>query len=293
LFIGKSCLVESSLEAEDLYLTSISWYLFFIAFLALKLLNEKRRTCMRQLSIIYLVIGSVLLVGVLLISISPDQQLILAAPQNLEENTPQPSTHLPLYFFPHQARVKENPVYYARTSQYTMWTTSEGLRFDQEGGEGVDEEKISRLVFLNANRNPGIIPLEITQHQGNETARAILYRDLYDRIDLKICGDENQIDYTWIVRPGGNPGDIRFEYRNVKAAGIDNQWNLAIETSSGDLIQQKTASYQMIAGEKHTIYSHFDPIAQNLYGFKIKAFDRDHDLFINLWDMWDMWNGQR
>ena len=98
---------------------------------------------------------------------------------------------------------------------------------------------------------------------------------------MKICGNESQIEYTWIVKPGGNPGDIHFEYKNVKATGIDNQWNLAIETTAGELTQQKPSSYQLIAGEKRTIRSHFEPIAKNLFGFRIKAFDRDHDLIID------------
>ena len=236
---------------------------------------------MRQLSIIYLVIGAVLIVGVLLIALSPDQQQILSASQIPGPVTLHPPVKLPLNFIPHRSKGTEKTVFYAQTSHYTMWTTSEGLVFDRGGKTEVDEEKTSRLVFLNANRNPGIIPLEITQQQGTTSAKAILYQDLYDRIDLKICGDENQIEYTWIVKPGGNPGDIRFEYKNVKAAGIDNQWNLAIETPGGGLTQQKPSSYQVIAGEKHTIPSHFEPIAKNLFGFRIKAFDRDHNLIID------------
>jgi hypothetical protein len=236
---------------------------------------------MRQLSIIYLVIGSVLLVGLLLISLSPDHRQILAAIHNPEPNALHPASNLPLYFIPHRGEPTEKTIFYAQTSHYTMWTTSEGLVFDRGGNTAAEEEKISRLVFLNANRNAGIIPLEITQHQGTTSAKAILYKDLYDRIDLKICGHENQIEYTWIVKPGGNPGNIRFEYKNVKATGIDNRWNLAIETPTGELTQQKPASYQFVAGEKRTISSQFEPIAKNLFGFRIKAFDRDHDLIID------------
>jgi hypothetical protein len=236
---------------------------------------------MRQLSIIYLVIGSVLLVGVILISLSSDQQQVLAAQQNPVTGAARSTGHSPLHFVSPGVKAAERAVFYAQTSHYTMWTTSEGLVFDRRGKDGGEEENVSRLVFLNANRNPGIIPLEVTEQQGSTTAKAILYQDLYDRIDLKICGNENQIDYTWIVKPGGNPGDIRFEYKNVKAAGIDNQWNLAIQTPAGELTQQKPASYQLIAGERRDIYSHFEPIAKNLFGFKIKAFDRDHDLIID------------
>lgn len=71
-----------------------------------------------------------------------------------------------------------------------------------------------------------------------------MYKNLYKNIDLKVYGIEKQIEYDWIVKPGGNPGDIRFKYNNVKGTRLDDEGNLLIETEFGELIHKKPVSYQ-------------------------------------------------
>ena len=256
---------------------------------------------MKQLSIIYLIICAVLLVGITLIALSPDPLLDLfpdadtvyalstiKVPGSLAGTE---NGSAPLYFFPNNGEVDECAKYYARTSEYTLWMTSEGLVFDsikKAGGEDNDtprpslpEEDLSRLLFLNANKKPDIIPLDITRVKDVSASLALLYKDIYTNIDLKISGCECQIEYTWIVKPGGNPGDIRFEYKNVRTTGIDNRWDLSIETQYGKLIHKKPVSYQLIGGEKIDINSHYEPIKNNTYGFKIKAYNSDYALIID------------
>jgi hypothetical protein len=154
---------------------------------------------------------------------------------------------------------------------------------------------VSRLIFLNANPDPEMAPVEMTRHKVNyfmgkdppgwqkgiSTSKAVLYKNIYNNIDLKVYGNEKQIEYDWIVKPGGEPGDIRFEYKNIKAAEIDNEWNLVIETKLGKLVHKKPVSYQRINGEKVNINSHFEPISKNIYGFRIKAYDRNYELIID------------
>jgi hypothetical protein len=76
------------------------------------------------------------------------------------------------------------------------------------------------------------------------TSQAVLYKSLYKDIDLKVYGIEKQIEYDWIVKPGGNPQDIRFEYKNVRGTRIDDEGNLLIETDFGELMHRKPVSYQ-------------------------------------------------
>ncbi|MFC2146796.1 SBBP repeat-containing protein, partial [Acidobacteriota bacterium] len=161
--------------------------------------------------------------------------------------------------------------------------------------EGIIDRDVSRLVFLNANKNPGIVPLEITQHKVNyyigsdpgkwqkgiSTSKLVLYKDLYKNIDLKVYGNESQIEYDWIVKPGGNPGSIRFEYKNVKGTGIDKNGNLLIETKFGELIHKKPVSYQLLDGEKVEIESGYIEIEKNTYGFKVETYNQNDELIID------------
>lgn len=178
--------------------------------------------------------------------------------------------NIPLYFVFNKGQVNEKVKFYTKTSRYTPWITSEGLVFDTSKRAGKKPGKpnglvkdrseqdkfvrdISRLMFKGANLNPMIVIIEETElkinyfkgkdgskwHCDIPTSPAILYKNLYKNIDLKLYGIEKQIEYDWIVKPGGNPGDICFEYRNVKSTGIDEQGNLIIDTAFGKMIREK------------------------------------------------------
>jgi hypothetical protein len=240
---------------------------------------------------------------------------------------------IPLYFIPNKGQVNEKAKFYAKTSRYTLWMTEEGLVFDsvrkveathpapaghprrgtykasQEGkiagphspylSYSPDSTKIerdvSRLVFLDANKNPEIVPMEITRHKinyyigsdptkwqnGISTSGAVLYKDIYNNIDLKVYGNESQIEYDWIVKPGGNPADIRFEYKNAKGSRIDKKGNLFIETNFGELLHKKLVSFQEINGKRVSVESNFKRFDKNTYGFKVHQFSKDYELIID------------
>ena len=167
---------------------------------------------------------------------------------------------------------------------------------------------VSRLVFFNANKNPEMVPLEESAYKvnflkGNDpsgwhghvpTSRAVLYKGLYKNIDLKVYGIEKQIEYDWIVKPGGNPEEIRFQYLNVKNTRLDDEGNLIILTDFGELIHRKPVSYQMrtargakrnaqdaCPGERRNINVTFKKIDKNIYGFAVGEYDSRYELIID------------
>ena len=211
---------------------------------------------------------------------------------------------IPLYFIPNRGQVDGKARFYAKTSWYTLWMTKEALVFDSiRKKERADiphslqpgERDVSRLIFTNANKNPRMVPVELTQHRvnyiiGNDsrqwqtnirTSRAVLYKNIYKNIDLKVYGVEKQIEYDWLVKPGGNPADIGFKYENAAAACIDNEGNLVITTQLGKLVHKKPISYQWIKGEKLDVHSEFRIIGENTYGFTVDAYNRDYELLID------------
>jgi hypothetical protein len=129
----------------------------------------------------------------------------------------------------------------------------------KEAGEV--KRDVSRLFFVNANAEPDIFPVQETElrvnyfigadrskwHGDIPTSQAVLYKNLYKGIDLKVYGIEKQIEYDWIVRPGENPKAIRFEYKGVKGTRIDDKGNLLVETDSGELIHKRIGKPEKIA----------------------------------------------
>ena len=122
-----------------------------------------------------------------------------------------------------------------------------------------------------------------------QTSKAVMYTDLYDNIDLKVYGVEKQIEYDWIVKPGGNPADVRFKYTRVKRTRIDEHGNLIIETQFGELTHKRPVAYQ----EKHSTLNQghkpervkvdagFKKLGENTYGFDVGPYDKSRELIID------------
>jgi hypothetical protein len=219
---------------------------------------------------------------------------------------------IPLYFIHNKGQVNKKAAFYARTSRYTLWITKESLVFDSPYSPHSPHSPystkpskylrdISRLMFIGAKKNPEMVPIDETRlrvnyFKGNNpsgwncdipTSQAVLYKDLYKNINLKVYGIEKQIEYDWIVKPGGNPGNIRFQYKNVKGTRLDEQGNLLIETDFGRLVHKKPVGYQRItcpsSGNKNQIDVDvtFKKIGKNSYGFAVGEYDERCELIID------------
>jgi hypothetical protein len=201
--------------------------------------------------------------------------------------------NIPLYFIPNQGQVHKEALFYAKVSRYTLWLTKEELVFESTNEKF--ERDVSRLQFLNANKKNEVAACEPSEHRvsyfvGNDpsqwqadipTSRAVLYKDLYENIDLKIYGVEKEIEYDWVVRPGGRAEDVCFAYKDVKGTEIDREGNLVIESKFGELKHRKPLSYQIIDGKKAEVGVRFKAMGKNEYGFVVKEYDPNYDLIID------------
>jgi len=225
--------------------------------------------------------------------------------------------NIPLYFIPNRGQVGEEALFYARTSTYTLWVTKEGLVFEatkrqkpESGARELEfeiknsqdkqtsvqfERDVSRLLFLNANKSPKVLPVKPTEHRVNyfigsdpakwqtdiPTSQAVLYQNIFRNIDLKIYGVEKEIEYDWVVKPGGKPEDIRFTYQNIEGTRIDSEGNLAIQGKFGELTHRKPISYQVIGASRIDVEVGLKKLAKNEYGFSVKAYNPAYDLIID------------
>jgi hypothetical protein len=222
---------------------------------------------------------------------------------------------IPLYFIHNEGQVDEKALYYAKASRYTLWLTRKGLvfdkirRIDRQGSKSLEscadkkippknfkfERDVSTIKFLHSRENPDLLPVDITEHRvnhfiGNDasewksnipTSNAVLYRELYRNIDLKVYGVEKEIEYDWLVKPGGNVEDIQFEFHGIKETKIDEMGNLVVDLESGKTTHSKPNSYQRIGGKKKDVEVKFRELGNNRYGFEAEGYDKDHNLVID------------
>jgi hypothetical protein len=279
----------------------------------------------RKMKKIFMVSTIFFISMVLIISAQPAKNIKSGNKDNLSQPLYKMSLNpnygnLPLYFIPNKGQVHKDAIFYAVTTKYKLWMTREGLVFDSSKREPKDkaldvnkreirstlhkrddrqdykfERDVSRLIFINANKEPEIVPVDMTQHRANyfigndkskwkaaiATSKAVLYKKLYKNIDLKVYGIEKKIEYDWIIKPGGNPDSIRFKYNNVISTHIDNHGDLIIETKFGQVTHKKPVSYQMIEGKKVPVDTLFKKIGKHEYGFQVNSYNKNYELVID------------
>jgi hypothetical protein len=202
----------------------------------------------------------------------------------------------PLYFIANNGQVNPQARFYARTPLYTLWLTDKGLVFDssQPSNEKGNRD-VCRMVFLNTRKKPSMVPMDRDSHRVNifrgrdpsrwktgiPTSRAVLVKQLYNHIDLKVYGVEKQVEYDWIIKPGGSPDRIAFRFHGSQNTQIDEQGNLCINTPLGRWVHKKPTAYQVVNGQKQPAVVAFVERGPDAYGFQAAAYDKNRELIID------------
>lgn len=222
---------------------------------------------------------------------------------------------IPLYFIPNKGQVEEGVLYYAATSKYTLWLTKTGLVFDSAlpvGSSNQDlilnsrkndkkaqyfpvRRSVSKLEFVDSAQgvetdNESLTEFSVNYFKGKDVSdwktgikasKAVVYKNLYDHIDLKLYGVTREIEYDFIIRPGGKISDIKLQYKDVNQVEIDGSGNLLIRTDFGVLKHKKPFCYQQINGERKNVSGRFILLDENIFGFEVDEYVQDIDLIID------------
>lgn len=206
----------------------------------------------------------------------------------------------PLYFIRNCGQTDPQALYYAKTFGYTLLLTKKGLVFDFSSTAGQDERDPSRghlssLVFRDANPDAELIALEPADYKvhyflGNDPSRwrrdvptslAVLYKEIYPGIDLKVYGKESRVEYDWIIKPGGRVDAIQLECRDGQDAHLDAEGHLVVATGAAEVVHRKPSSYQRGDGKEWNVDSRFARLGPNRFGFEVEGFREGFDLIID------------
>ncbi len=228
---------------------------------------------------------------------------------------------LPLLFIENKGQLDPKVRFYVKTSAQTLYFTDEGIVFDllrgqedaaanrspgaekgHQAREGKRERLVFNLRFENARKGVLIEGLErqtgeVNYFVGNDkskwktripTYKGIVYKDVYRRIDLKVFGEGEAIEYDFIVNPGGNPNDILLTYNGIEGLSINGEGELLISTAFGELRETKPYVYQEMEGKK-VVDGSFDiqdTVGQSKtgsfsYGFQVASYNPSYPLVID------------
>jgi hypothetical protein len=112
----------------------------------------------------------------------------------------------------------------------------------------------------------------------------VRYEEVYPRVDLVYYGRQGELEYDFIVAPGGDPARIQMSYAGARAVSIDSSGNLRIEVAGGEVIQRKPVSYQLVDGVRRMVDSAFHVVqvaGRAIVGFELGDYDARRALTID------------
>lgn len=122
----------------------------------------------------------------------------------------------------------------------------------------------------------------LEQYSGVLLYAEVLYSDIYPGIDLLFYNrsDGKGIKYDFIVRPGGRPDDIRYQYDGASRTAIKKNGDLHIKTPLGNITEASPFSYQIIGQDTGIVQSFFSK-NQDFISFKTGNYQKNQNLIID------------
>ena len=217
---------------------------------------------------------------------------------------------LPLSFERNEGQVDRSVKFVSRGPGYDLFLTgteavlsllkpvpteTEPLKRGNTPGAEVREGTVLRLKMLGANPDARVegqneLPGKVNYFIGNDpenwrrnvpTYRKVNYKDVYPGIDVVYYGNQQELEYDFVVAPGADPKVIKFRVDGAERISLDETGGLVLAVKDGEVRLNKPFIYQL--GEKgdRTEVKGAYAIKGKEISFKLRGFDSDKPLVID------------
>ncbi len=112
----------------------------------------------------------------------------------------------------------------------------------------------------------------------------LVARDVYPGIDLAYYGGyggQNQLEYDFVVRPGGGVSRIELEFDTAAGWHIGRRGELVLKTAAGEFRHHPPRIYQEFDRSTRAVSGRFVARGRHRVGFRVGAYDRSRPLVID------------
>jgi hypothetical protein len=114
-------------------------------------------------------------------------------------------------------------------------------------------------------------------HTGIPTFARLVYRAIYPGIDLAFEGRAGALEYDFVVRPGGNPADLRLGI-NGAAVRLDGVGDLVMTARGGAALLRSPLGYQVEGPGRQAVAARYVLGAQGRIAVALARYDRRRTL---------------
>ena len=118
-------------------------------------------------------------------------------------------------------------------------------------------------------------------HTGVPTYAKVRYRGVYPGVDLVYYGNQCQLEYDFVVAPGGDPKPIRLQFAGAKGLRLGADGDLVVTAAGGSMTFHKPVVYQLVDGQRKPVEGNFAMLAKHTVGFRLGSYDRVNPLVID------------
>lgn len=265
--------------------------LFFAAAIigAVALVNPFRVTDIPDTAVLNESVGSPITPG-----ITAPEPVALTSESRLREGY----GRLPIHFEPNVGQTADVVKYVARGNGYSLFLTdAEAVLSLNKRGKKNSEDKtaVVRMQIEGSNSAAAASGLNEVEGRsnyfiGNDPEKwrtsvpnygKVRYDDVYPGIDVVYYGNNQQLEYDFVVEPQADPASISLKFDGVEKAAIDRKsGDLLLETGAGTLRQLKPFVYQNIDGERREIAALYK-LRNDRVSFVLGEYDRSKELIID------------
>jgi hypothetical protein len=112
---------------------------------------------------------------------------------------------------------------------------------------------------------------------GLSTYARVAYPDTYPGIDVVYYGNQQQLEFDLVVKPGADPAAIRLKIGGAAKLSIDGSGAL----DAGDVTIALPRIYQEVNGVKNSVAGHYAIAGRDEVAFKVDPWDRTRPLVID------------
>lgn len=109
----------------------------------------------------------------------------------------------------------------------------------------------------------------------------VRYRNVYPNVDVVYYGNEKQLEFDFVIAPGGDPSQIRLRFEGGRAPQLNASGDILVQHDSGVLVQRRPTVYQEYGGQRIEIAAEYrlDPSGEVALG--LGEYDRSSHLIVD------------
>jgi hypothetical protein len=122
-------------------------------------------------------------------------------------------------------------------------------------------------------------------HTGVSTFSRVRLKEVYPGIDLVYYGNQKQLEYDFVLKPGVDPAKVRLDFTGDRSLRLQADGDLLLRAKAGEMRWKRPEVYQMIDGKRHSVAAHYAMLSKRkgsaCIGFAVAQYDHTRPLVID------------